>query len=290
MEVRSYAKINLILEILGKRNDGYHELQSLMQTVSVYDTMRFQTKRDCCVECACDDPGVGSDKENLVYRAAKLFFEHSGIQRGIRIELQKRIPIGAGLGGGSSNAATVLKVLNMMFNEPLNRDRLLQLAEKLGSDVPFFIEGGTSIAAGRGERLTRLPFIGKLPLVLINPGFFVSTAKVYSNLNLLLTSNRRLPNILPVLSAGRISGSDLTGTVYNDLQETVLRLFPDIGRLLDWLTYQGAESACVSGSGGTVFGLFSDSVTASKVAKEAESLFHWACLAWTIEGTDWNRV
>ncbi len=207
---------------------------------------------------------------------------------GVRIELQKNIPIGAGLGGGSSNAASTLKALNCLWDEPLNHQELLQMAALLGSDVPFFIGGGTSLASGRGELITPLPFIGEMAVLLLNPGFPVMTAHVYANLNLHLTSSGRLLNILPVLSTGRIASKELSDFVQNDLQDTVLRLFPEIRSLLEWLMDRGADSACVSGSGGTVFGLFSDAVKAEKLAKAAQRLYPWVCLTKTVDGTDWN--
>ncbi|MBN1878639.1 4-(cytidine 5'-diphospho)-2-C-methyl-D-erythritol kinase [bacterium] len=290
MTVKSYAKVNLLLEILGKRQDGFHELYSLMQTISLHDLMHFQRSDDNLISFHCVDDAAGRGPDNLVYKAAELFFNTTGITGGVRIDLDKHIPVGAGLGGGSSNAAMTLKVLNIMFDQPLNRYQLYRLAAKLGSDVPFFIEGGTAIASGRGDLISPLPFIGKLLMLLINPGVFVSTARVYSNLNLLLTSPKCLHNILPVLSTGRITEQNLAGLIRNDLQDAVLRLFPEIQSLVDWLSGHGAAAACVSGSGGTVFGLFLDRDTADKVLIEARREFYWACLTSSVEGTYWNTV
>lgn len=285
MQIACCAKINLILEIIGKREDGFHELRTIMQAVSLCDRLLINRKAVPGISFECDSTDVAMGSDNLVVKAAEYFFREIGESGSVEIVLSKTIPVGAGLGGGSSDAAATLRGLNALWGEPLSRERIFQMAARLGSDVPFFIEGGTALATGRGEIVTPLPFIGNMPVLLMNPGFIVPTATVYSNVKLHLTSRRSVLNILPVFTAGEITGMDLVRHVRNDLQSTVLKLYPEIGEMLEWMSGQGADSVCVSGSGGTVFGLFLDSERASVVAREAEKRFSWVYLANTVSGT-----
>jgi 4-diphosphocytidyl-2-C-methyl-D-erythritol kinase len=285
MRVRCCAKINLILEIIGKREDGFHELRTIMQAVSLCDGLLINRRTALGISFECDSADVAGGSDNLVVKAAECFFREIGEPGSVDIVLSKRIPVSAGLGGGSSDAAATLKCLNTLWGEPLSRIRILQMAAQLGSDVPFFIEGGTALATGRGDIITPLPFIGNMPVLLMNPGFAVPTAMVYSSVKLHLTSPRSVLNILPVLTAGGITGMELVRHVRNDLQGTVLNLYPEIRDMLEWMSGQGADTVGVSGSGGTVFGLFLDSDRASGVAREAEKQFPWVYLANTVSGT-----
>lgn len=285
MLIECYAKINLMLQILDKRQDGFHELLSIIQTVSLSDRIVLSKKLSPGISFKSNSVLMPNGPANLAVRAAEVFFDEIGESGNIEIFLDKRIPVGAGLGGGSSDAAAVLKGLNTLWGEPLERECLLELSARLGSDVPFFIDGGTALARGRGEIIVPLPFIGEMPVLLINPGFPISTAEIYSKHKLHLTSSNNILNILPVLMTGEMTGIELIKHVQNDLQRTVLKLYPVIGDMLEWMDGQGADTVCVSGSGGTVFGLFVDSGMASEVAGRAKKRFPWVFLAHSVAGT-----
>src|SRR5579883_191754 len=181
---RSPCKVNLLLNILGKRSDGFHELETLMHPVRLFDELTFKTSGGG-IELTCSEPGLPVDNQNLVYRAAKAFLETSGLGRGVRIHLEKHIPLAAGLGGGSGNAATTLLALNELFGMPLAGETLFRLACTLGSDVPFFLQGNPALASGRGERIESLgPFaaLKGAAFLLVHPGFGISTAWAYQQL------------------------------------------------------------------------------------------------------------
>lgn len=283
MKIYAPAKINLVLELLGRRTDGYHNLRSIMQTVTLADELIIEKNTIYRLRFQCKNMDADSGDKNLAVVAAEAFYRELGQSPSVDITLTKKIPVAAGLGGGSSDAAAVLRGLNKMHNAPFSPPELRAIGSSLGSDVPFFIDGGTALAEGRGEKITLLPFIGKLLILLVNPGFPVSTARVYASCNLDLTTPRRLHNILPALSKGKISAEKLTAAVHNDLQPTVIDLFPPIGYLLRWLKDNGAGCAAVSGSGGTVFGVFMDTETAKQAASLAAAHYPWSCLVETAD-------
>jgi len=283
MELYAPAKVNLNLEITGKRPDGYHSLTTIMQTVTLFDRITLKRNTAHRIRLACDGLPDTPEEENLAFRAAARFYRQLGVSAGVDIHLQKKIPVAAGLGGGSSDAAAVIRGLNILHGKPFSRKVLQEITGGLGSDVPFFISGGTALAQGRGDSITPLPFIGRLLILLINPGFPVSTARVYSSMKLDLTTPRRLHNILPALSKGCISAEELSAAVHNDLQPTVMALFPEIDHLLQWLRSEGAGCAAVSGSGGTVFGVFFDSDAGKRAAQNARRRFPWSELVETAD-------
>jgi 4-diphosphocytidyl-2-C-methyl-D-erythritol kinase len=246
----SPAKVNLHLTVHGKREDGYHDIATLMQKISLYDEMTFSlTAEGITVKC----PGspLPEDEGNIVYRAVKAYFSYVSYNRGIEIILKKNIPLAAGLGGGSSNAATTLLALNEMLGNSLSKDELITLGKELGADVPFFIFGKTAWAFGIGELLKEAEGIPLLWFVLINPGFAVSTKTVYDNLNLGLTKgaiNYSIPRFQ--------IGSNFTEGLKNDLEKVTLKLYPLLNQLKKHLISCGALGALMSGSGPTVFGIF----------------------------------
>ena len=196
IELLSPAKINLILHVLFRRTDGFHEIFSIMQTVSLYDRIAW-VWRDSGVSLTADVPGLSCADDNLIVRAIRVFQRETGIEFGAEVELRKAIPIGGGMGGGSSNAGTVLQFLNVHFGEPVSPSRLEDIAAGLGSDVPFFLYRGTALVGGRGAVITPVQSLGRLPLLLINPGFPVPTPMIYGGLNLNLTTPRQPLNIRP---------------------------------------------------------------------------------------------
>lgn len=248
----SPAKINLILKVLRKREDGYHDLATLMQKISLCDELRFSLTGDTI---AVKSPGssLPENEENIVYRAAQALFSYASYSSGVEIEIKKKIPIAAGLGGGSSNAATTLVTLNDMIGCHLNREDLIKIGLKIGADIPFFIYGKTAWAFGVGERLQAADEIPPMWFVLVNPGFEVSTKKVYENLKLGLTKEVIKYNI-PRLE----KVSNIAQMLSNDLEKVTFRFHPVVRDIKELLMSAGALGALMSGSGPTVFGIFKD--------------------------------
>jgi len=266
------AKINLFLRVLGKRPDGYHNILSLMQKITLCDELTF-LPRSGGIVLKCPNSDLPVSKENLVFRAAESILSYAGCSSGIEIILTKNVPAAAGLGGGSSDAATTLLALNEMYQLGLTKAELMQLGAKLGADVPFFIFGDSAFAAGIGDQLTAWENPLKLNIVLINPLFPLPTKLVYESLNLRLTKEK-INYSIPRLSAL----SDITSEMHNDLEAASFKMHAELIELKQLLLRHGALSAMMSGSGPTVFGIFTDEITAKKTAeaikKEVPRQFH----------------
>lgn len=252
--VLSPAKINLLLKVLRKREDGYHEIFSVMQPVTLYDNITIEAEDGEGITIDCRNADIPTDPSNLAHRAARLFLEKTGLKKHIKIVIDKRIPVGAGLGGGSSNAATVLMSLNSMLNAGLSEDELRGMGAALGSDVPFFILKGPAVATGRGEVLKRVS-LPECHYILINPGFHVSTPWVYGNLGL---TKKNEDNILSYSCDAIEECGDISKMLANDLETVTAVRHPEVLRLKNLLMESGAAGALMSGSGPTVFGLFVD--------------------------------
>lgn len=277
LSVKSYAKINLALKVVGKRPDGFHDLCSVFQSVSLCDRMTFNPRDDGRIILVCNDPSIPSDGRNLAVRAAESLSlwsgKNSGLAsrpRGVTIRLNKRIPAGAGLGGGSSNAATTLRVLCKLWNiKGLTSGKLVRLAAEIGSDVPFFLEGGTCLVTGRGEHVRRMKDLPRLHVVIVFPGFQVPTAWAYSRLNLALTKRSGYSKIM-VRSFGSADGpARIASLLCNDLERPVISRHRRIEAAKRELVEAGAFGSIMSGSGSAVFGIFKDVVSARKA---------WGCL------------
>jgi 4-diphosphocytidyl-2-C-methyl-D-erythritol kinase len=191
LSLTSYAKVNLGLHVLAKRADGFHDIETILQTIDLRDRIRITPLEEKRIEVRCDRPEVPSGPENLVHRAAQLILSEHEVPGGCRIEIDKRIPAGAGLGGGSGNAAVTLLGLNRLWDLNMSREDHLRMAARLGSDVPFFLEGGTALAEGRGERLTPLRLVPDFWLVLVKPAISISTAWAYGRVKIPLTLNSK---------------------------------------------------------------------------------------------------
>jgi 4-diphosphocytidyl-2-C-methyl-D-erythritol kinase len=263
------AKINLYLRVVRKRSDGYHDIISLMQLISLYDELTF-VQRASGIMVKCPGSILPEDENNLVYRAAAGFYDRSGLKPGIEITLQKHIPVGAGLGGGSSDAATTLVTLNELHNSPLSTEELLRLGESLGADIPFFIFGKTAWASGKGEMLTEAPSLPLFWIVLINPGFPVSTKEVYQGLNLGLTK-KIIKYSIPRFSSVKEAASGLV----NDLERVTLTLHPALAEIKAFLLKNGALGAAMTGSGPTMFGVFTDEASAQRVRRISVAQDGW---------------
>ncbi|OQX61028.1 MAG: 4-(cytidine 5'-diphospho)-2-C-methyl-D-erythritol kinase [Desulfococcus sp. 4484_241] len=261
MKVLSPAKINLFLHVTGKRKDGYHELFSLMCPVSVFDEITLEIKKKEGITTKCDHSDVPSDESNLAHRAAALFFETTGIKSGLSITIKKNIPVCAGLGGGSSNAASVLLHLNKHFKNPVSTKDLIRLGASIGADIPFFLYGKPAIATGIGDLLTPYSMIPNAPIVLVRPAISISTAKVYKSYNLTLTNNEKNSTVLSFTKESRL---DFAKHLVNDLEKVTALIYPEIGEAKKELMRLGAIGALMSGSGPTVFGIFQDEITAKR--------------------------
>ena len=262
------AKINLFLRILGKRADGYHDIVSLMQKITLYDELTFLPRpKGIVLQCPNSDLPISED--NLIFRAAEAVFAYTGYSSGIEITLTKNIPVAAGLGGGSSDAATTLLALNEMCQLGLTKVELMKIGAKLGADVPFFIFGSSAFAQGIGEKLKAWKNPLKLNLVLINPCFSLSTKLVYESLNLRLTKKRINYSIPRFSELG-----DIIREMHNDLETASLRMHPELTDIKQLLLRHGALSAMMSGSGPTVFGIFTDESSAKKAAGDLSKISH----------------
>lgn len=253
MKILSPAKINLFLQVTGKRPDGYHELFSLMCCVDLFDTIMLQFGGDR-IAIESSNSQIPLDDTNIAHQAATRFLKSLKITDGLTIRIEKSIPVAAGLGGGSSNAASVLAGLNRHYGLPFSRSELMSMGLGLGADVPFFLFQKPALASGIGEKLEA--YQGALPfrILLVNPGIEVHTAEVYQNLNLRLTKCKKKIT-KPSLKQ---SGFDVSQHLCNDLENVTIDKYPEIGSLKTQLLKHGALGALMSGSGPTVFGLFSD--------------------------------
>ncbi len=267
MRVLAPAKVNLFLRIIGQRPDGYHLLDSLMAPVSLYDEIEITAERTVGTEphirVRCNDPIIPTDQANLAYRAAALLCQEAGIGAHIAITLHKNIPAGAGLGGGSSDAAAVLKALNQAFSLGLNTDHLCRLAAQLGADVPFFVPCQMTRVGGIGEILTPLPALPQRWLVIVIPGFPVSTPWAYQRFDTLQPDLLQVINQTPPLDPKQWPD---TALFVNDLERAVLPEYPLIADRKKQLSALGAEVALMSGSGSAVFGIFTTQEAATHAA------------------------
>jgi 4-diphosphocytidyl-2-C-methyl-D-erythritol kinase len=260
MEIQSPAKINLFLEVCSKRPDGYHNLNTLMCCIDLNDTIRltFGQKK---ISVHCAHPDVPENETNLAWRAAQLFFDTARIDEGVRIDIEKNIPIGAGLGGGSSNAASVLKSLNSFYGSPVSNTSLMAAGKSIGADVPFFIYGKPAVATGIGDILTPCDCIKSCPILLVYPSVPVSTAEVYKKLNLTLTKTKKInTKILFKLNLGQDSEKQL----FNDLESVAVEICPEIQEVKASLLANDASIALMTGSGSAVFGLYKNIEKAKK--------------------------
>jgi 4-diphosphocytidyl-2-C-methyl-D-erythritol kinase len=263
LTLESFAKVNRSLRVLGKRPDGYHEIDTIFQTVDLSDRMIFLEREDDELVLTIEGASLPVSEENLVLRAARALLARAGVTRGADIHLSKKIPIGGGLGGGSSNAASALRALNDLWKLRLRKADLHSLAIEIGSDVPFFLLGGRARGTGRGEILQPLPDGPEEWLVLVFPPFSLSTAMVYGAL--------AAPALTDLAGGTNLRGPDSgVGTDQNDLERAAESLRGELRRFRAALSDLGATSARLSGSGSTVFGLFGDEESARRAAERLE--------------------
>jgi 4-diphosphocytidyl-2-C-methyl-D-erythritol kinase len=252
VRVLSPAKINLLLKVLGKRNDGYHELLTLMVPVTLFDTLYLEQAEE---SIELDAPGCGcSDTDNLVFKAADLFRHKTEIKNGIKIRIDKKIPIGAGLGGGSSNAAHTLVALNKLFCTGIKENQLSEMAQELGADCPFFIHGRPAIMGGRGDSLLADTMIDDRVYLIVIPPFGISTARIFSEFKMPLTNSKDVFKIEDITKKSIAPERYL----FNELEVSAFGLHPELKTVKEDLVRAGALGALMSGSGSAVFGVFED--------------------------------
>jgi 4-diphosphocytidyl-2-C-methyl-D-erythritol kinase len=281
LKFKTPAKINLGLHIHKKRDDGFHELETLFQMVAWFDEIEMEGAPEK-VELFCDTPGIPNDESNLVIKAARLLQNNfPGKCDGVKIKLKKNIPSGAGLGGGSGNAAGALLALNILWNLKIPRDDLISMASELGSDVPFFLMSPCAIGTGKGEILQPVENPISFYILMIYPGFPISTPWVYGNLKLKLTKSENNISILKNFLM-RSEFAQLGAALYNDLEPVVFKRYPEILRIKNELLSSGAGGALLSGSGSTVFGIFDNPEIAKKALARFTGGKYRVCLAKSI--------
>lgn len=262
MKIKAYAKVNISLDVIGKRQDGYHLLEMIMQTIDLYDIVEVE-KADKGIEVTCNKSYVPTDERNLAYKAADLFLRKFNIQSGVKINIIKNIPVSAGMAGGSTNAAAVLKLMNKVFNVNAPIKEIRQLGLKIGSDIPYCVTGGTALCRGIGEDIQELEPFNNCILVIVKPGFGVSTKEVYGDLKLDLI--KKHPNTEFIIKAmKRKDLKSICRNMRNVLENVTINKHRIIKKIKIEMLDQGAAGALMSGSGPTVFGIFEDMLTAQK--------------------------
>lgn len=273
IKLDAHAKINLTLDVTGKLDNGYHTVRMVMQSVGLHDDVTVEKNNDGQITLTCDRPYVPTDDRNLAVRAANAFFAHTGLVcPGLRIDICKRIPVAAGLAGGSTDAAAVLRALDTLFETNLGLDTLCEIGLTLGADVPYCLRGGTMLAEGIGEVLSPLPAAPHCLVVLCKPAFAVSTAAVYAQID------DHMPDVRPdtagmcqVLAQGDYNG--VCHRLYNVMEAVTAVRHAEIGQIKDILLSCGADGAAMSGSGPTTFGLFHDPDKAQAAFDRLKAIF-----------------
>ncbi len=283
LEKNSPGKVNLLLNILGRRPDGFHALETIFHPVNLCDRLAF-TRSPAEIQLTCNDPGLPTDAGNLVHRAATAFLGAAKIKDGVRIHLEKKIPLAAGLGGGSGNAATTLLGLNELFGQPLPAAKLADLAAALGSDVNFFLQDQPALATGRGEiieSLDKFPALRGASFFLIHPGFGISTPWAYQNLARFPAAQNGVPGrarkLIKLLQVSDLAPA--SREFYNSLEAPALDKYPVLKIYQEFLRAHGAAATLMSGSGSTTFAIFPSPAAAEAVVERFKAKFGGNC--WT---------
>ena len=267
MKVKALAKVNLGLDVLRRREDGYHEIRMIMQTIHLYDQLQITKTREQGITIETNLDFLPVNENNLVYKAAKLMQDFYELDGGVHVVLNKHIPVAAGLAGGSTDAAAVMYGMNELFHIRAKRQKLMELGVKIGADVPYCLMRGTALAEGIGEKLKSLPPVPKCPVLIAKPGISVSTKFVYENLHLEnLKMHPDIDGMVEAIKDGNLSG--ITERMENVLETVTVREYPVIADIKKTMMEKGAENALMSGSGPTVFGIFKGKEAAEAAVEE----------------------
>ena len=267
MRLQAFAKINLGLDVLGKREDGYHEVRMIMQTIRMYDQLDMRKSVEPGIHLTTNKKYIPVDENNLVWRAAKLMMDTCGIMEGVSIHLHKVIPVAAGMAGGSSDAAATLVGMNRLFHCGLSKEKLMELGVQIGADVPYCVLRGTALAEGIGEKLTVLPPMPDCWILIGKPGISVSTKYVYTTLDLNTdTVHPDIDGMKKALEDGDLYG--ITERMGNVLQDVTIPAYPEVERIKEQMKTLGAVNAMMSGSGPTVFGIFDNEEKAQEACQK----------------------
>lgn len=280
LELFTPAKVNLALDIVGRREDGYHFLETVFQSVSIYDRLELTLTEESGIQLTCSEPEIPCGEKNLAWRAAAAFLKEAAVKCGVRIHLEKHIPSQAGMGGGSSDAAAVLKGLNVLTGSPLSLETLCGLGVALGADVPFFLYGGTAYAEGIGEKLEVLPKLPKLPMVVAKGGDGISTPAAYRAIDALCDPKHPDTQGLKAAILRGAPAEELwvhCGNLFEDVTE-----LPDVAEIRTAMREMGAVFACMSGSGSAVFGIFADEMSAKQCQEALARKYPFAEMCYTI--------
>lgn len=271
VEIDSYSKINLTLNILAKRQDGYHNIETIMQSINLADRVFIKEEKEG-IKIKCNHSQVPIDDQSLAYRSAEKILNRCRVTKGVKIEIDKKIPLASGMAGGSANSASILVGINKLFTLNLSNEDLRGMGEELGMDVPFCIQNGTALAYHRGEKVTSLsPVNPPLWIIIINPGFEIPTKWAYNNLdlNLIKREKNNTKAMLEALKGGGARG--IAKNLFNSFEELIIEKYPEIGKIKDRLIEEGALGALMSGSGSTVFGIAQNEEQALKIYKNLKS-------------------
>lgn len=271
VEIDSYSKINLTLNILAKRQDGYHNIETIMQSINLADRVFIKEEKEG-IKIKCNHSQVPIDDQSLAYRSAEKILNRCRVTKGVKIEIDKKIPLASGMAGGSANSASILVGINKLFTLSLSNEDLRGMGEELGMDVPFCIQNGTALAYHRGEKVTSLsPVNPPLWIIIINPGFEIPTKWAYNNLdlNLIKREKNNTKAMLEALKGGGARG--IAKNLFNSFEELIIEKYPEIGKIKDRLIEEGALGALMSGSGSTVFGIAQNEEQALKIYKNLKS-------------------
>lgn len=267
MRLQAFAKINLGLDVLGKREDGYHEVRMIMQTIRMYDQLDMRKSVEPGIHLTTNKKYIPVDENNLVWRAAKLMMDTCGIMEGVSIHLHKVIPVAAGMAGGSSDAAATLVGMNRLFHCGLSKEKLMELGVQIGADVPYCVLRGTALAEGIGEKLTVLPPMPDCWILIGKPGISVSTKYVYTTLDLNTdTVHPDIDGMKKALEDGNLYG--ITERMGNVLQDVTIPAYPEVERIKEQMKTLGAVNAMMSGSGPTIFGIFDNEEKAQEACQK----------------------
>lgn len=281
MRLRALAKINLGLDIIGKRPDGYHEVRMVMQTIQMYDVLEIRKKSGPGIAFSTNLPFIPVDERNLAYKAAKLLMDEFQVEEGLSMRLEKSIPVAAGMAGGSSDAAAAFVGVNQLFRLGLSKKELMERAVQVGADVPYCVMRGTALAEGIGERLTRLPPVPRCYVLIGKPGVNVSTRAAYESLNLEgITSHPDIGGLMEAIAAGDLYA--MAQRMGNVFEPGITGRYPVIREIRELMEANGALKALMSGSGPTVFGIFDD----KKKMLDAAGVLRGSRLAKTVFATE----